>query len=67
MGPHLLAESVIRSKKSIALAVNCRLRASPNSVHFPVRVVVIHHMKIAVSTSVNMEKNFNNNDYNKIS
>jgi hypothetical protein len=48
---HLFAESVIRCRKSVALAIDGRGSAPPDGIHFPVGVVIVDHMEVAVPTS----------------
>lgn len=50
---HLLVVSVIGSKKSVALAVYSWSSAATNCIHFPVGVVIVHHMEITMPTSAN--------------
>lgn len=50
---YLFIKSVIGSKKPIALAVNCRISTASNCVHFPMRVVVVYHVEISMSTPAN--------------
>ena len=56
LGPHLFAELDVRSNKSIALAVDGWVSTPSNSIHFPVRVVVVDHMEIPMPTSENVKK-----------
>ena len=46
---HLFSEVFVGRKKSIPLAVDGRGCAPADGVHFPVGVVIIHHVKVAVS------------------
>jgi len=48
---HLLGRAIDRCEETIALAVDCGVRTSTDGVHFPVGVIVVHHMKVAVSAS----------------
>lgn len=48
---HLFVVFVVGSKKPIALAVNSWRCTSTNCVHFPMCVVIIHHMEVPMSTS----------------
>ena len=50
---YLFCKSIIGSKKSIALAINCRGSAATNCIHFPVCIVIVYHVKISMSTSAN--------------
>lgn len=52
---YLFVVFVIWSKKSIALAVNSRRGTSTNCVHFPMCVVIVHHMEVAMSTPANIK------------
>lgn len=47
---YLLGKRVNRSIVSVALAVNGGVSTSTNSIHFPVSVVIVHHVKISMST-----------------
>jgi len=58
---YLFFKSIIGSKKSIALAINCRGSTATNCIHFPVCIVIVYHVKISMSTSAN-----NNNNKKKI-
>lgn len=51
---HLFAKSVIRCKKPISLTVDGGVCAPTNGIHLPMGVVIVHHMKISMSTSVPM-------------
>ena len=51
---YLLAISVIACNKSVALAINSRISTSSNGIHFPVGVVIVHHMEVPQSTSANV-------------
>lgn len=51
----LFAESLIRGKKSVALAVDGWVCASPNGVHLPMGVVIVDHMEVAMPTSANVK------------
>ena len=53
---HLFAEAVVRCKKPISLTVDGGCRTPTNGIHFPMGVVIVHHMKISMSTSVAMRK-----------
>lgn len=48
---HLLGGAIGRCEESITLAVDCRVSTSTDGVHFPMGVVVVHHMEVAVSAS----------------
>lgn len=48
---YLFAEPNVWSKKPVSLAVDGGVRTPSNGIHFPVCVVVVHHMKIPVSAS----------------
>ena len=50
---HLFAESVIWCNKSVALAVDGWISTSPNGIHFPVSIIIVHHMEIPKPTPVN--------------
>jgi len=45
---YLLGEGVCRSKVAVALAVDGWLSAPANGVHFPVGVVIVHHMEVTM-------------------
>jgi len=45
---YLLGERVCRSKVAVALAVDGWLSAPANGVHFPVGVVIVHHMEVTM-------------------
>ncbi|MFS8014913.1 hypothetical protein Hanom_Chr15g01350271 [Helianthus anomalus] len=47
---HLFSERVNRGKVSVSLAVNSRIRTATDSIHFPVRVVVIYNVEIPMPT-----------------
>ena len=49
---YLFAEPYIWGKKPVSLAVDGRVRTPSNGIHLPVCIVVVHHMKISMSTSV---------------
>lgn len=51
MFSYLFCKSIIGSKKSIALAINCRGSTATNCIHFPVCIVIVYHVKISMSTS----------------
>lgn len=51
---YLFAESNIRSKESIALAIDSGISTTTNCIHFPVSIVIVHHMKITMSTSASI-------------
>lgn len=46
---YLFAVSAIRCKKTVALAVDGGGSAPSNGIHFPVSVVIVHHMEVPVS------------------
>lgn len=48
---YLFAEPYVWGKKPVSLAVYGGVRTPSNCIHFPVCVVVVHHMKIPVSAS----------------
>jgi len=47
---YLLGKRVNRSIVSVALAVNGGVCTSTNSIHFPMSVVIVHHVKVSMST-----------------
>lgn len=47
----LFVESIIWCQKPIALAVDGWRGTATNGIHFPMSIVIIHHMKIPMSTS----------------
>lgn len=51
MGFHLFAESGIWGSKSVPLAINGRGSTPSNSIHFPMGVVIVHHMEVSVPAS----------------
>ena len=53
---YLLAKSVIGCNKSVALAIDGRVSTSSNRIHFPMGVVIVHHMEISMSTSADFIK-----------
>lgn len=72
---YLFGKRVHWGKVSVTLAVNCRSSTATNGIHLPVRVVIVHHMEIAMPTSAinyvvlllvqeNME--YNNHDHASI-
>ena len=54
---YLFVKPGIRSEKSIALAVYRRRSTSTDGIHFPVSIIIVHHMEISMSTSVYCNKN----------
>lgn len=50
---HLLAIGCVRSEKPIALAVDGGRRTPTNGVHFPMRVVIVHHVEISMPAPAN--------------
>lgn len=48
---YLFAESDIRSQESVALAIDGGISTPTNSIHFPVSIVIVHHMEVTMSTS----------------
>jgi len=51
---YLFGKGICRGKVSIALAIDGGVCTSANGIHFPVGVVIVHHMEISMSTSVNL-------------
>jgi hypothetical protein len=51
---YLLGKRIGRGEVSVALAVNGGISTSTNGIHFPVCVVVVHHMEIPMSTSAQL-------------
>lgn len=47
---YLFAVSAIRCKKTVALAVDGGGSAPSNGIHFPMGVVIVHHMEVSMST-----------------
>lgn len=47
---YLLGKGVGRGEVSVALTINGRIGTSTDGIHFPVSVVVVHHMEVAVPT-----------------
>lgn len=47
---YLFGKWVCGGKVSVPLAVDCRLCTSTNCIHFPVSVVIVHHMKVTMTT-----------------
>jgi len=47
---YLFAEPDVWGKEPVPLAVDGRICTPTNCIHFPVGVVVVHHMEIPVST-----------------
>jgi len=55
---YLFAESVIGCNKPIALTIDGWVCTSSNGVHFPVGVVIVHHMKISMPTPATNHQHF---------
>ena len=55
---HLFAESVIGCNKSVALAVDGWIGTSTNGIHFPVSIIIVHHMEIPKPTPAKMAQFF---------
>lgn len=53
---YFFAERPVRGSKSISLAVDCRVSTASNGIHFPMSVVIVHHMEVAMSASANFRK-----------
>lgn len=53
---YFFAERPVRGSKSISLAVDCRVSTASNGIHFPLSVVIVHHMEVAMSASANFRK-----------
>ena len=53
---YFFAECPVRGSKSISLAVDCRVSTASNGIHFPMSVVIVHHMEVAMSASANFRK-----------
>lgn len=53
---HLFAESVIWCSKSVPLAIDGWGSTPPNCIHFPMGVVIVHHMEVPVPTSAYYER-----------
>ena len=51
MDYHLFVENIIWCKKSVALAIDGGSSTATNCIHFPMGVVIVHHMEVSVSTS----------------
>lgn len=45
---NLFSERIVRSKISVALAVNGGISTATNSIHLPVSVVIVYYMKITM-------------------
>lgn len=48
---YLLSKTIGGGEISVALTVNGGISTSTNGIHFPVCVVIVHHMEIPMSTS----------------
>jgi len=46
---------VIGSKKSIPLAIDGWSSTSPYGIHFPVGVIIVHHMEVSIPTSADVK------------
>lgn len=57
MGFHLFAESGIWGSKSVPLAINGRGSTPSDGIHFPMGVVIVHHMEVSVPASAYVETN----------
>lgn len=53
---HLLTVVTVRSEKPVPLAVDRWGGAPSDGVHFPMRVVVVHHVEISVPASAQTDK-----------
>jgi len=52
---NLFEGMIIRSKKSIPLAIDCWSSTPSYGIHFPLCVIIVHHMEVSIPTSTDVK------------